>query len=91
MNMTLANYAEENIQDTSKFMGLEAYFSPEGMKKIRLQRGLVKRIVLAEQERQHRADIEDPESLARVSQEVSEWSRVRANVIGLIHASNGDR
>ena len=91
MNMTLAKYAEENIQDTSEFVGLEAYFSQDSMQKIGLQRTLMKRIVLSEQERQDRADVEDPESLARVSQQVSEWSRVRARIIGLIHASNGDR
>ena len=65
------------------FMGLETYMSENSPRRIRLQRALVERMILAEQARQRRASIEDPEEMARVAGEVSGWSRTIETVLSV--------
>eukprot|EP00579_Thalassiosira_antarctica_P021681 CAMPEP_0201972422 /NCGR_PEP_ID=MMETSP0904-20121228/41665_1 /ASSEMBLY_ACC=CAM_ASM_000553 /TAXON_ID=420261 /ORGANISM="Thalassiosira antarctica, Strain CCMP982" /LENGTH=87 /DNA_ID=CAMNT_0048522251 /DNA_START=357 /DNA_END=620 /DNA_ORIENTATION=- len=84
--MTMAQYAEMNIQDTSAFMGLEKYMSKKTKKEIVYKREALYRTVHSEQQRQFEADIYDPDAMAKISQGWSDWSRKRAEIIGLIHA-----
>ena len=85
-SMTIAQYADRNIQDTSVFMGLERFFSKKTPKEIVYKRKAICRAVCSEQQRQLEAGIYDPDEMASISQAASEWSRNRARIIGLIHA-----
>ena len=85
-NMTMAQYAEMNVQDTSAFMGLEKFMSKKTPKEIVYKRGALYRTVHTEQQRQFEAGIYDPDVMAKISLGWSDWSRKRANIIGLIHA-----
>ena len=84
--MTMAQYAEMNIQDTSAFMGFEQHMSKKTKKEIVYKRGALFRAVHSEQQRQFEAGIYDPDVTAKISLRCSAWSRKRAQLIGLIHA-----
>lgn len=86
MGMTVAKFAEANLEDTSVWMGLETYLEDDTAGKIRRQRKLISAMVKKEQQRQNAAGINDPDAMAKVSEAVSKWSRTRAEVIGLLHA-----
>ena len=85
-NMTMAQYAEMNVQDTSAFMGLEKFMSKKTPKEIVYKREALYRTVHSEQQRQFESGIDDPDVMAKISLGWSDWSRKRANIIGLIHA-----
>mmetsp|Transcript_27024 Transcript_27024/g.56305 ORF Transcript_27024/g.56305 Transcript_27024/m.56305 type:complete len:158 (+) Transcript_27024:131-604(+) len=84
--MTVADYAEMNVHDTSAFMGLENYFFQNTRQNIRNRRGSVWEVVLSEQQRQLDVGVHDPESMAAIAEAASEKSRKRARIIGLLHA-----
>ena len=85
INMTIAQYAELNIQDTSAFMGLENYLSKDTTQEIGRRRGEIRRAILLEQQRQLDIGIDDPEAISILSEALSEKSRLRARMIGLLH------
>ncbi|KAL7536644.1 hypothetical protein ACHAXR_011039 [Thalassiosira sp. AJA248-18] len=85
-NMTVAQYAAQNIQETSVFMGLENYLSDTSTCEIRYQRRAMVRAVLIEQFRQLEEGIYDPDMMANVCLEASSWSTSRAQIIALLHA-----
>ena len=86
-NMTLAEYAEKNIDDTSQFMGLESYLTDDAPVEISMRRKRLREAILKEQECQIYYGLHDPERMSIVSQEKSEWARMRARIIGLLHFS----
>lgn len=83
--MTMASFAEMNVEDTSAFMGLECYLTDAMPLKIASRRKAVVRAVMSEQERQRRACVYDPDEMAHVSLPVTELARKRASIIGLLH------
>mmetsp|Transcript_15488 Transcript_15488/g.23498 ORF Transcript_15488/g.23498 Transcript_15488/m.23498 type:complete len:161 (+) Transcript_15488:127-609(+) len=85
-NTTFVQFAEMNVNDTSAFMGLEAYLSPNTARMIRLRRRALWAAVLREQQRQRVAGICDPEAISIISEELSEKSRKRSKIIAMIHA-----
>mmetsp|Transcript_14223 Transcript_14223/g.30385 ORF Transcript_14223/g.30385 Transcript_14223/m.30385 type:complete len:176 (+) Transcript_14223:81-608(+) len=87
-DMTVAQYAEMNMHDTSTFMGLERYFSQNKSRETARLRREICREVIAEQQRQMDAGIYDPEATSLVSEGLSEKSRRRARIIGLLHMTD---
>ena len=85
-SMTMAQYAEYHVEDTSAFMGLESYLTKDAFQGIKHRKEAIQRAVLSEQRRQCYSGINDPDALARVSQAVSDLSTRRAGIIGMIHA-----
>eukprot|EP00584_Thalassiosira_punctigera_P017769 CAMPEP_0172561144 /NCGR_PEP_ID=MMETSP1067-20121228/91757_1 /TAXON_ID=265564 ORGANISM="Thalassiosira punctigera, Strain Tpunct2005C2" /NCGR_SAMPLE_ID=MMETSP1067 /ASSEMBLY_ACC=CAM_ASM_000444 /LENGTH=85 /DNA_ID=CAMNT_0013351125 /DNA_START=159 /DNA_END=416 /DNA_ORIENTATION=+ len=83
----MAEYAEMNTHDTSAFMGLENYLSPDRPHEVKLRRRSIWNAVLSEQQRQVDADIEDPKAISKVAESFSDLSRKRARIIGLLHSS----
>lgn len=85
--MTVAQFAELNVQNTSRFMGLENHLTEQGCLRVVQRRKAICKAVLSEQDRQRREGISyDPDSMSKVAQAESELSRTRAFVIGLIHS-----
>ena len=84
--MTVAEYAELHVEDTSAFLGLESYLSQDVLQGIKRRKEAILGAVLSEQLRQSRVGINDPDAVARVSQAVSDLSTRRARIIGMIHA-----
>jgi len=89
LGLTMAQFAEQNAQDTSAFLGLEDYLSKVTFLEIKNRRRAVIRAVLVEQDRQNRFGIVDSEAIANVSRTVSDVAERRARIIGMLHA--GDR
>lgn len=85
MNMTLADFAESNLEDTSSWMGLETYMTDNAARMVRSRRKSIVTAVLEEYDRQDGTGIYDPDALARVSAAASDVSRQRARVIALLH------
>ena len=85
-DMTIAQLAEMNVQDTSVFLGLEKLFSDTTYREIERQKCMHRRGILSEQARQLRYGVYDADALGRVSEGTSDWSRRRARIIGLLHA-----
>mmetsp|Transcript_9580 Transcript_9580/g.17565 ORF Transcript_9580/g.17565 Transcript_9580/m.17565 type:complete len:180 (+) Transcript_9580:13-552(+) len=86
--MSIAQYAEMHVNDTSTFMGLENYLSQNTSQNIRDRREAIWRAVRLEQARQIDAGICDPHAMAVSAGSVSEKSRTRARIIGLLHYSS---
>ncbi|KAL7539517.1 hypothetical protein ACHAXR_009361 [Thalassiosira sp. AJA248-18] len=85
-NMTMAQYAEMNIHDTSTFLGLEKFLSETAQQEIMYQRNVHRRAVLFQHQWQVHLGIDDADALARISEATSDWSRKRARIIGLLHS-----
>ena len=85
-DMTIAQLAEMNVQDTSVFLGLEKVFSDTTYREIERQKCMHRGGILSEQARQLRYGLYDADALGRVSEGTSDWSRRRARIIGLLHA-----
>ncbi len=85
--MTMTEYAEMNSHDTSAFMGLENHFSLDRPQEIKHRRRAITNAVLSEQRRQIHTGANDPEAISKVAKLISELSRNRARIIGLLHAS----
>ena len=83
--MTMSQYAELHVDDTSAFLGLEKYLSESGPQEKTHRRRTIRRSVLLEQQRQCRLDIHDPDAMATIAEAKSNFSRRRARIIGLIH------
>ena len=83
--MTMSEYAEFHVEDTSVFLGLEKYLSQDAFRGTKHRNKAILGAVLSEQLRQYRSGINDPDALARVSQDVSDLSTKRAQIIGMIH------
>lgn len=84
-NMTMAQYAELNSNETSAFMGLESFLSEDTAHMIKVKRRAILVAVTREQRRQDEAGVHDAVAMAKVSEAVSLWSRTRAQIIALIH------
>ncbi|KAL7528713.1 hypothetical protein ACHAXR_002587 [Thalassiosira sp. AJA248-18] len=84
--MTMAQYAEMNVSDTSTFMGLENYLSESTPRKITGRRRAVVKAVCMEQQRQVEAGVSDQAKMANVAQAESEVSLRRAQIIALLHS-----
>lgn len=85
-HITMAQYAEKNIQDTSTFLGLEKMLSDHVIKRLSVVKTEHRKGVLAEERRQVSLGIYDAYAISSVSMASSEWSRKRASVLGLLHA-----
>ena len=85
-NMTMATYAERNIDDSSLFMGLESFLSQNITIEIQLRRQSHRKGVLEEQYQQACTGIHDPDRLMEVSQKLSAWARERSRIIARLHA-----
>ena len=83
--MTMSQYAELHVDDTSAFLGLEKYLTESGRQDITHRRRTIRRSVLVQQQRQSRLDICDPYAMATIAEANSNFSRRRARIIGLIH------
>ena len=84
-NITVAEYAENNIDDTSQFMGLERYLTNDAPVEIAMRQKRLRKAILREQDRQICHGLHDPDAMSIVSQEKSEWARKRARIIGMLH------
>lgn len=85
-DISMASFAEANVENTGAFMGLENYMPDSMPRSIAIRRKAVARAVLSEQERQLRAGIYDPDEMARISESLTELGKTRSLVIGLLHA-----
>ena len=85
-NLTMAQYAEMNVRDTSVFMGLEVHLTKDTARNIVVRRRALWTAVRAEQQRQSKAGICDPAQMASVAKMESEVSSKRAQIIALIHS-----
>ena len=92
--MSMAEYAKLKSNDTSAFMGLEAFlFEADvevGYKRSKERKKAQRGAVLLEQFRQQKLGIQDPDALAFVSEERSGWCRQRAHIIGLLHIADDE-
>ena len=84
-HLSVAQYAKENSDETSAFLGLEKYFSSATTRGIMHRRCMARSGILMEQDRQRCLGIVDPDALAAVAMKLSEKSTVRARIIGLLH------
>ncbi len=89
-DVTVAEYAEMHLDDTSAFMGLEDHMTPSATGRIRERRGAVRRAVWLEQWRQNATSAFDPDAMRRALEEITAESFQRAQVIAMLHASNHD-
>ncbi|KAL7538431.1 hypothetical protein ACHAXR_008541 [Thalassiosira sp. AJA248-18] len=85
-NMSMAQFAEMNIHDTSTFLGLEKFLLDTTHQKIKWQNNAHRQAVLFQHRCQVHLGIYDADALARTSEATSDWSRKRARIIGLLHA-----
>ncbi|KAL7534860.1 hypothetical protein ACHAWF_004975 [Thalassiosira exigua] len=83
--MTVAQYADMNVQDTSAFMGLESHLTDITFERIVERRRRIAHAVISEQRRQDHAGVYDPITMSKISEAESNCSRKRARIIGLIH------
>ena len=90
-NMSLAEYAERHIHDTSCFLGIESYMTRETPPEIMSRRQMLRTAILNEQKRQRVLGVWDQESMSKVSQENSLWARRRAMIIAKIHVDEWSR
>ena len=88
--MTMAQFAELNVDKTGVFMGLEGYISPQTTFEIRYQHQAMVRAVLKEQHRQRMRGVFDPDAMALICQAASSWSTTRSQIIALLHAEIRD-
>lgn len=72
---------------TVSYLGLERYLLETTVDNMEVRQRRLRRAILFEQDRQWAAGVLDPDILANISEAESEWSRRRAGVIGLLHAS----
>ena len=84
--LTLAEYAKQNRDRTEVFMGLEAHMDEKSLREVYTRRHQLRRAIMGEQRRQlDETGAVDIAELSRVAARESEWARVRARVIGMIH------
>ena len=81
----LEDFARRNISSSEVFMGLEAYMNDSVARELSLRRANHVASVLEEHTRQIELGIDDKDELARAAAIASEWARVRARIIGLMH------
>lgn len=87
--IAMTRFAELNSRDTAAFLGFEDYLCEDGARGIRERRGALRRAVLVEQDRQMTLSggvIHDPDAIARISAEATNYSQIRAQRIALFHA-----
>ena len=86
--MTMAQYAELHVNETSAFLGLENYLSQASIREVKKRRRAIVDLVLQEQKRQHHSGNIDVDIMSVVSQAVSGLSRRRARLIAMLHSKN---
>ena len=69
--MTVAQYAELHLHETSTFLGLENYLSQASIREVKKHRCAIVNTVLLEQKRQHHSDNIDVDTMSVVLQAVS--------------------
>ncbi len=85
--MTMTEYAEMNSHDTSAFMGLKNYLSPDRPREINHRQRAITNAVLSKQSRQIHTGANEPEATSKVAKLMSELSSNCARIIRLLHAS----
>ena len=65
-NITMAQFAEMNVRDTSAFLGLEAYLTKSSSRGVVERRRTIADAVLAEQRRQLAFGVSDPKFCRRL-------------------------
>mmetsp|Transcript_3666 Transcript_3666/g.8118 ORF Transcript_3666/g.8118 Transcript_3666/m.8118 type:complete len:177 (+) Transcript_3666:99-629(+) len=84
--LTLAQFAEENIDNTAAFLGLDNFLTEATLHEVISRRKMLFREVLREQRRQMETGAYDADRLATVSEHNSSWSTSRAFIIAKIHS-----
>ena len=74
-----------NNVDIANFMGLENFMTESSHLEVQARRIATQRAVLMEQRHQAKIGIYDPDSLAVVSAEKTEWARKRSQFYGTLH------
>ena len=85
------NHAIAAQSDECCLYGVENILSASTARTILKARTALLSTVLAEQDRQRQSNISDPLLIANASTSNSEWSRNRAQIIGLHHHANAAR
>ena len=79
-------FAEENIDNTAAFLGLDNFLTEATLHEVISRRNMLFREVLREQRRQMETGAYDADRLATVSEHNSSWSTSRAFIIAKIHS-----
>ena len=85
-HQTVGAYAMLKTEETCSFMGFENFLSKDVGQEVKDRREAIRKAVLLEQKRQREMGVEDPEATATVSESCSAQSRLRARLVGLLHA-----
>ena len=84
--ITVAQYDESHVNETSAFLGLENYICQQTYKEIKRRRRAIIDAVLSEQMHQECYGFTDVDAIADVSRTVSDMSYRRARLIAMLHA-----
>jgi hypothetical protein len=85
--MTVAQYAELHVNETSVFLGLENYLSSKDTtREVAKRRRLIVDTVLLDQERQYQSGYIDADIMAVASEAISGLSARRARLIAILHS-----
>ena len=84
--MTVAQYAELHVNETSVFLGLENYLSKDTTREVATRRCAIVDTVLLDQERQYQSGYIDADIMAVASEAISGLSARRARLIAILHS-----
>lgn len=85
--MTVAQYAELHVNETSVFLGLENYLSKDTTRReVAKRRCAIVDTVLLDQERQYQSGYIDADIMAVASEAISGLSARRARLIAILHS-----
>ena len=84
--MTVAQYAELHLNESSAFLGIDNYLSNDTIRGVVKRRRAIVDAVLLEQERQYRSDNIDADIMAVVLEAISGLSARRARLIARLHS-----
>ena len=84
--MTVAQYAELHLNESSAFLGIDNYLSNDTIRGVVKRRRAIIDAVLLEQERQYRSDNIDADIMTVVSEAISGLSARRARLIARLHS-----
>ena len=84
--MALPDYDEYLCnQDTTEILGLESCLSRKTYQEILSRRKTFRSVIKDEQARQAALGIQDSDAIAHVSLIYTDWSRMRARTVALLH------
>jgi hypothetical protein len=85
--MTVAQYAELHVNETSVFLGLENYLSSKDTtREVAKRRRAIVDTVLLDQERQYQSGYIDADIMIVSSEAISGLSARRARLIAMLHS-----